>query len=252
MCTLGTIVGQFLFKNRDMERGAGVTEDVIHGQGRFRYLGVAGHASRLERGLNSGINEAGVAVAITFVDHIPLAAAIRTRTPRGVMVEEILSKAGDLAAALQIATQFLTTTPLVGGNVVVMTPKGGAVIEQLYPKYAIEILTQGVTVRTNHFLNLQVTEPLAVPVQNSKARWERFTHLLSQPEFRDNTDKPADRKCLVPEIKKHLANHERPHPICRHGAGALTVSTAIYDIKNRSMYYGRGNPCQGIFTEEVL
>jgi hypothetical protein len=231
MCTLGAIYRKFLFKNRDMEPGAGITEDLIHGYGRYRYIGVAGHASPLERGLNSGINEAGVAVAMTFADYLPLPVAIKRKTPRGVLVEDILRNARDLNAALLIAGDFLTTTPLVRGNLVIMTPDGGAVIEQLYPKYAVERVTQDITVRTNHFINLKTDKKLAVNQENSQTRFSRFSRLLGSPDSR----KPLAEELSVARIKELLSNHEESHPICRHGGDAQTVSTAIYDITNRTI-----------------
>lgn len=238
MCTLGAIDGKFLFKNRDMEPGAGITEDVVYGHGRFRYVGVAGHASPLERGLNSGINQAGVAAAITFVDYVPLPAAICSKTPRGVLVEDILRSAGTLQAALQIAGEFLLTTPLVGGNIVIMTPDGGAVIEQLYPQYAVQLITGTVTIRTNHFEVLTLPGELAVNRENSQTRFTRFAQLLTV----------AGEGLSVEKIRQALANHEEPHPICRHGGDAVTVSTAIFDLGNRTMHYAYSNPCRQAFT----
>ncbi|WP_094606465.1 hypothetical protein SPSIL_046420 [Sporomusa silvacetica DSM 10669] len=248
MCTLGALYGKFLFKNRDMEPGAGITEDLIHGHGRYRYIGVAGHASPLERGLNSGINEAGVAVAMTFVDYLPLPEAIKRKTPRGVLVEDILRNASHLDAALQIAGDFLTTTPLVGGNLVIMTPDGGAVIEQLYPKYAVERITQNITVRTNHFLNLKTDAKLAVNEENSQTRFARFTQLLGSSDSQE----PLSDEFSLERIKSILADHEEPHPICRHGGDAQTVSTAIYDITNRTIQYAYGNPCKQTFAQYTV
>lgn len=249
MCTLGTIDDCYLFKNRDMEPGAGLEENIVHGCGRFRYVGVAGHASPLERGLNSGINEAGVAAAMTFVDRIPLTRALRTKIPRGVLIEEILRSADSLAAALRIAANFLCTTPLVGGNIVILASGGGAVIEELYPKFAIEMFSRTATVRTNHFLNLAVEGPLAVDKKNTLARYKRFRSLL-EPAVAGNG------KNVQPfgfaEIKQALSDHEGPHPICRHGSDAVTVSTAIYDIKKRLLHYVYGNPCSGVFAEYTV
>ncbi|WP_325534005.1 carcinine hydrolase/isopenicillin-N N-acyltransferase family protein [Sporomusa sp.] len=240
MCTLGAIYGKYLFKNRDMEPGAGLAEDLLRGHGRYRYIGVAGHASPLERGLNSGINQAGVAVAMTFADYTPLTEVIKIRTPRGVLIEDILRSAGNLADALRIAGDCLLTTPLVGGNIVIMTPEGGAVIEQLYPNYAVQLITQPVTVRTNHFLNLAVPGKLAVNEENSKIRLARCTRLLVSAAV---PEQPLTEGFSVERISQVLANHEEPHPICRHGGDAQTVSTAIYDIENRAMHYVYGNPC---------
>lgn len=248
MCTLGAIDGQFLFKNRDMDLGAGVSEDIVQGHGRLRFIGVAGHASPLERGLNSGINEAGIAAAMTFVDIAPLTEMLKTRTPRGVLIEEILRNAQDLTAALRIATDFLATMPLVGGNIVIMTPAGGAVIEQLYPRYAVEIIAQPVTVRTNHFHNLLVSGRLAVNGRNSKRRFEQCSSLLARAEESGNTSEVFNFE----RIRNVLADHEGGQPICRHGETAITVSAVVYDVRNRRMHYTHDNPCQNNFVHYAL
>lgn len=247
MCTLGAIRNQFLFKNRDMGVGSGLTETLVREQGRYKYIGVAGHASPLERGLNSGINEAGVAVAITFVDHVSLPEAIKIKTPRGVLVEEILRTAGNLQDALRVVSDYLTT-PLVGGNIVIVTPNGGAVLEQVYPRFAVEIIEQPVTVRTNHFLNLVLPEVTSVDPDNTAARFRRFSHLLSPAVQGEHIGGFS-----IAKIKQALSDHEGGHPICRHGeAGGSTVSSAIYDVQERSLHYVFGNPCSGTFQQFTL
>lgn len=236
MCTLGAFSGQYLFKNRDMSANAGLEEELARGEGgRFRYVGVAGHASPLEKGLNSGINEAGIAAAMTFVDQVSLVQALETRTPRGVLIEKILGEAGNLAEALQITIDFFHRQPLVGGNIAIITPDGGAVVEQLYPRIAVEIVTQSTVVRTNHFLNLTVPGSLAGNLEDSQARFQRFSQLLSAKKA---------TSVGVADIKRALADHAGSHPICRHGPDAITVSTAVYSIADRTLHYAYGNPCE--------
>ena len=248
LCTLGAIDGKFLFKNRDMDLGAGIAEDVMQGHGRLRFIGIAGHASPRERGLNSGINEAGVAAAMTFADVELLMEVLKTRMPRGVLIEEILRNARDLEAALRITGDFLHTTPLVGGNIVIMTPAGGAVVEQLYPRYAVEMIKQPVTVRTNHFLNLTVPGKLAVNERNSRNRFDKCGSLLTEVAESGNADEHFNAEV----IGRVLSNHEGRHPICRHGGRAVTVSAVIYDIRNRVMHYTHEQPCQGNFVHYTL
>lgn len=242
MCTLGALKGKYLFKNRDMAVAAGLGEEVLKGQGRYRYVGIAGHASPREKGLNSGINEVGVSAAMTFVDQVSLPQALETRTSRGVLVEKILRETGTLGEALQLAVDFFHRHPLVGGNIVILTPSGGAVIEQLYPRISFEMIVDPVTVRTNHFLNLTVSGDLAVDRANSQARFQRFGHLLKERQPKSWTD-----------IKDALADHEGEHPICRHGQqDALTVSTAIYDLSRRTLHYCYGHLCSDLFQQYAL
>jgi hypothetical protein len=243
MCTLGAISGRYLFKNRDLWPGCSQAEEIMQGRGRYRYQGVRGQANSLERGLNSGINEAGVAVAITYVDRVPLAEALSVRSPRGVLVEEILRSCRDLSSALRLVTDFLTT-PLAGGNIVILSPEGGAVLEQLYPLFAIELIKAPVTVRTNHFCNLRVSGALLGNLQSSTARFEQMTGLLSQGAW---PEAGAESGTVITLIKEALANHDGRYPICSHGGELRTVSSALYDLKERALHYTGGHPCETLW-----
>jgi Acyl-coenzyme A:6-aminopenicillanic acid acyl-transferase len=235
MCTLGAISGSYLFKTRDLWSDSDPTEEIVSGHGRYRYIGVQGHASPLERGLNSGINEKGVAVAVTFVDAVPLAEALAAKTPRGVLVEEILRSCSDLSAALRIVTEFLTA-PLVGGNIVIATPEGGFVVEQLYPCFAIEFITEPVTVRTNHFLNLRTNVVLQGDRNNFVSRFNRMHTLLD-----------GVAAVGLETVQAALADHQSPHPVCSHAGELRTVSAAIYDLRSAAMHYAAGPPCSALW-----
>ena len=231
MCTLGASNGKYLFKTRDLWSESDSTEEIIVGQGQYRYVGVRGNASPLEKGLNSGINDKGVAVAITFVDTVPLAEALTHKIPRGVLVEKILSCCHDLASAVQIITDFMPQR-LVGGNIMVATPEGALVLEQLYPRFAIEYVTKEVTVRTNHFLNLLIEGEVLGNQENSHGRLPKMKSLL-------DTGEPAS----VQSIKKTLSDHSTPHPICSHSGELHTVSAVVYDLNAAELHYAAGPPC---------
>lgn len=231
MCTLGAVNGRFLFKNRDLWSDSDPTEEIVSGHGRYRYVGIRGHSSPLERGLNSGVNERGVAVAITFVDTVPLGEALSHKTPRGVLVEEVLRSCSDLSSALRVVTDFLTE-PLVGGNIVIATPEGGFVVEQLHPRFAVEFITGPITVRTNHFLNLRVEEQMPGNQDNTVARFSRMQSLLSDGTF-NNLEK----------IQGVLADHHSSNQICSHSGELRTVSAVIYDLNAATLHYAAGPPC---------
>lgn len=240
MCTLGSITGRWLFKTRDLWRESGRTEEIIAGHGRLRYLGVRGQSSPLERGLNSGVNEAGVAVAITFTDMVSLDEALQSRTPRGVLVEEILATCSDLHSSLGRFSEYLNT-PLVGGNIVIVTPLGSAVIEQRYPFSSIELVEGPVAVRTNHFLNLNIPGILVGNTENSIQRLARMNRLLDNGSGID-----------VNRIKSALADHHGSHSICSHDGELQTVSAVIYNLDARSMHYAAGQPCMTPWQEYQL
>ena len=231
MCTLGAINGRYLFKTRDLWSNSDPSEEIVKVHGRYRYVGVRGHASPLEKGLNSGVNERGLAVAITFVDTVPLAEALLHKISRGVLVEEILSSCADLASAVQVITDFMPKR-LVGGNIVVATPEGSLVLEQLYPRFAIEYITKEVTVRTNHFLNLLTEGEVLGNRDNSIGRFMRMKKLL------DN-GVPAS----LDSIQASLSDHTPTHSICSHSGELRTVSAAVFDLNSAEMHYAVGPPC---------
>ncbi|MBJ6724370.1 carcinine hydrolase/isopenicillin-N N-acyltransferase family protein [Geomesophilobacter sediminis] len=240
MCTLGAVTGRFLFKTRDLWGESDPFEEIVSRQGRLCYLGLRGQAAPGERGLNSGINEAGVAVAVTFADTVSLADALAKKTPRGVLVEEILGRCSDLASALRTAAEF-QQLPLVGGNIVIMTPQGGAVIEELYPWYCVEQTVAPVTVRTNHFINLREPAPLKGDREGGLARHRRMVSLLS-----DGADVDAR------QLQAFLADHAGAHPICSHAGELTTVSAVIYDLEGRRLNYAPGPPCRTAWQEYRL
>jgi hypothetical protein len=231
MCTLGAISGKYLFKTRDLWSESDTAEEIINGHGRYRYVGVRGHASPLEKGLNSGVNEKGVAVAITFVDTVPLAEALLHKIPRGVLVEKILSNCDDIASALQVITDFMPKQ-LVGGNIVVATPEGSLVLEQLYPRFAIEYVTKGISVRTNHFLNLVPDGEIIGNQDNSHERLLRMKSLLEK-----------GRPTSLESIQASLTDHKNQHQICSHSGELRTVSAVVYDLNSAELHYAAGPPC---------
>ena len=247
MCTSGAVNKHFLFKNRDMGADASLEESIIHGTGIYDYIGVAGHATPKERGLNSGINSAGVAALMTYVGNEGLAFEINSSISRGVLIEEILRTASDLDEALEVATYLLNKYRFVGGNILINSPQGVAIIEQRHPRYAIERTNQRLVVRTNHFLNLKFDINSEERLNNSKIRFARFTELLDTL--------PKDNRSISPDsIRLLLADKENgENSICRDDREkGITVSSVVYDIQNPTMYYIYGLPSNGSYTEYRL
>lgn len=239
MCTAGALNKKYLFKNRDMGITSGLGETIKRGYGVYRYIGVEGHATPRERGLNSGLNEKGISAEMTYVGNLDLNDAIDTSLPRGVLIESILGQAGNLEEALEIASRMLQRYQFVGGNILINTPQGSAVIEELYPRYCIERKSNEDTwfVKTNHFTQMILPVGFLKQEENSRIRYGRFEELLNR----------LDPDAATPEdIKNALADHANgDNAICRHGGNEfpLTVSTVIYDLEKLDMYYLYGKPC---------
>ncbi len=235
MCTLGVLPHHYLFKTRDLWQDSSQSEMVVERKARFRYIGIEGRAYSNESGLNSGINEAGIAVAITFVDHITLKSALGGKTPRGVLVEDILATCETIEEAVNTFIGY-KDRPLVGGNIVITSPEGGVTIEQLYPRFALEWHREHPVVRTNHFLNLKGELDESNTSQNSLTRWQRLVELLHDGE------RGAD------SIKTFLGDHSGKEPICNHKGSLVTRSAVIYDLNSRTLQYHSGFPCANKWT----
>lgn len=243
MCTLGCLGGRFLFKNRDMDADVCLDEDVFRGEGLHAYVGVRGHVTPRERGLNSGINDAGVAAAITYVGDVPLAVALGRACPRGVLVEEVLRTAGSLREAELVANYLLLANEFVGGTITVASPEGSFVVEEAEGRFSINRVGLSDVVRTNHFRDLAWRGGTLSGLANSRVRCARMEGLVAGIE-REGAS--------VDAIERALADHENgADAICRHGGAMVTVSSAVYDLRAHELWYRRGNPCEGNFEKHA-
>ncbi|GHV78948.1 hypothetical protein AGMMS49944_07390 [Spirochaetia bacterium] len=229
MCTLGSVSGRFLFKNRDMGVDNSFKEDIIRDKRRYAYVGIAGKANEFERGLNSGINEKGVAAAITYVQGggVSLGDAIRRTIPRGVIVEDIVGNAANLLEAVELAHWHLNRDVHVGGNIVLADETGIVSIEELEKRFAVEWVADKLFFRSNHFLNLNQ------PIDEGDTL-QRLTAIRRAFE-----GKKAERVDLS-HIKKALeyrGDDARIYKKPEDKLESVTVSTVIYDIPARTAHY---------------
>lgn len=237
MCTLGVIPGRFIFKTRDLWTDSCKTENCVKRRALFDYMGIESRAYPGEKGLNSGINSAGISVAITFVDQISLESALKTKTPRGVLVEDILGHCSNVHEALSLYLKYYDT-PLVGGNIVISGRTGGVTIEQIYSRSALEWHTTEPVVCTNHFLNLTMVNNF--DHGGSNARWKQMKRLLEK----GSND--------ISSIKRAVSDHHGDFPVCSHDGNLKTNSAVIYDLHNLSMHYHYGPPCKNNWETESL
>ncbi|MDR1732455.1 MAG: C45 family peptidase [Synergistaceae bacterium] len=228
MCTLGSVNRKYLFKNRDIGTENSFEEEIVRNKRRYSYVGVAGRTNRQERGLNSGINEWGVSAAITWVGGPEgLSEDILRKTPRGVIVEDVVGNAKNLLEAAEIAQWHLVRGAHVGGNIVIANEEGIVSIEEIDRRFAVEFVEEDFFFRTNHFLNL--TRP--VENDDSPHRFEAIRRLFSEKSAED-----VD----VPFIREQLAWRGEDAFIYKKtedGLGSATVSAVIYDIPSCVAHY---------------
>ena len=238
MCTLAVLPRGYLFKTRDLWHNSVQNEVVVQKAATFRYIGVQGQVHPNETGLNSGINSAGLSAAITFVDRVTLEEALASKTPRGVVVEDILGHCSTIVEAVERFVSYWER-PLVGGNIVIASPEGGVTIEQLHPLSALEWHSDRPVVRTNHFLNLNADLFVAKELQdtfdwykqNSLDRFQRMNELLGRGAHD------------LSSIRTLLGDHEGTSPVCSHTGQIRTRSASIYDFENLTLHYHSGTPC---------
>jgi len=230
VCTLGSVNGKYLFKNRDLSLQNCWSEEIIYSRRRYSYVGVAGRAAVQERGLNSGINEKGIAAAITYVGGGYLEDDLGRKIPRGVIIEEIVGNAATLMEALEIAQWHLNRDIHVGGNIVIAGDIGIISIEEIDRRIAVEFIDRAFFFRSNHFLNL------SGPVDGSDTQ-ERLVAISRIFE-----GKKPDEVSLR-HIQEALAHRGEDALICKrkedhiNGEASITVSTVIYDIGARTVHY---------------
>jgi hypothetical protein len=228
MCTLGSVSGKYLFKTRDLGVDDSRTEEIIRAKRRYAYVGVAGRTNPQERGLNSGINEKGIAAAITFVGgDVNLSDAICQAIPRGVIVEDIVGSAATVLEALEIAQWHLNRNVYVGGNIVISGDEGIVSIEELQRRCAVEFDGSEFFFRTNHFLNLNQIEGEG----DSSARLAAV---------RKAFEGKAPASVNLADVKDALSYRGQDAVIYKKPEDRLsfvTVSTVIYDIPARTAHY---------------
>ena len=241
MCTLGAVKGRYLFKNRDMSSQVLVKEEIITGMGIYSYIGIAGTGNQEEAGLNSGINAKGIAAGVTYVGDGRLEEEITEKKPRGFIVEEILKNCSNLEQAKDMAVSFLTDHIYVGGNIIIASREGVVSIEEYEGRFSAEIHDSGIFVRANHFCNLELPDGSLKHYKESKIRYDTMREYLSTR---------YGAGLSLEEVKTILKSHDGEAPICKHKGKALgvTVSSVIYDLETRKMYYARGNPCENEYS----
>jgi hypothetical protein len=217
-------------------------EEIVQNKRRYSYVGVAGKANNYERGLNSGINEKGLAAAITYVGldkGDPLSAALQHKIPRGVIIEDMVGNASTLLEAAEIAQWHLNRDVHVGGNIVIADETGIVSIEELECRFAIEFVRDDFFFRTNHFLNL--THP---PVGDDSRERLVAIHRAFNGKIANAVDIP-----YIKEILSYRGADAKIYKKPKDGLEVVTVSTVIYDIRERAAYYRYTIDPESVFQE---
>lgn len=280
MCTIGAIAkkdlsGQvhgFLTKNCDARRGLAITHEIRGGLG-CRYLTFALDP---QGGVNAGMNEFGLGVAISYSDYRlrdPEAASLGAAPsfarvadePRTAMNECVLERCRTVPEAIEFMASFVErNTGMVGGNHLLVDALGNlAAFEHCEGRSAVARHgDRGYVGRANNSLLLiEDKQRHLAALRDSRERQERIDRFLASgvPVLA-----AGRRQELIRMAKKAMSEHadegcDRAGSVCVHGLEApgsrspaagphatdpqWKLSSLIFDVSRREMQYTLGTPC---------
>jgi hypothetical protein len=190
----------------------------------------------------AGINEAGLAVADSYVSSTDLGPGL----PDFSLMMHVLERYDSVAAAVD----YLRAVPRLGRNNLILADARGhlAVFEIGHRAYGLRETADGVLVNTNHFISpeMQVSFVEVDPVGikgNSFSRYRSVTRALEASWGRID----------VPFAQRLMASHRgRLARLCRHareGLEVTTISTSIFLPARRLMIFCHGLPCREGYDE---
>ena len=185
---------------------------------------------------SSGMNAAGLAVADTQIG----ARRHGIGWLRYFLMTRLLANCANLGEALE----FLRSVPHAGGGSLVMADSSGATAAVELGCDKVAVSRDPLSWRTNHFLSPELSaETLSHRGgridSNSESRLACLEATLPHREW--------DVAGAARLMARHPAD-EHGAPICQHPDDTddtLTISSVIYAIRERCVYFHDGNPCAG-------
>jgi len=185
---------------------------------------------------SSGMNAAGLALADTQIS----ARSHGVGWLRYFLMTRVLARCANVSEALA----FITSVPHAGGGSLVLADRGGATAAVELGAGHVAVSRGVMSWRTNHFLSPEL-EPETLTVTgerigaNSAARLACLTSTLPSRTW--------DIDAAARLMARHPDDPEGA-PICQHPGpldDTLTLSSVIYAIDRRCVYWHQGNPCAG-------
>ena len=272
MCTSGIVraeateVESLGFKTLDGGPSI-VWHGVTYRPGGLRALGV-GTTGR--PGINSGVNEAGVGLMLSYLDNCdarPLAADDATTWEddlRWVANAEALSHCTSAVDMAEFFTRYFETNPSIGGNHLIFDASGTLLgLEHKGGQVRVENYTKvGWTARGNDNLLLDdnIFSNLSEPVHNDRQlRREVATSAAEESmHYLEKGDKLAAIVAIQDSLGRHVGDGGSIGSVCAHGVvipGGRSPSSEPYftstgiiiDARERTMIFSDGNPCRGMW-----
>ncbi|MEL7566494.1 MAG: carcinine hydrolase/isopenicillin-N N-acyltransferase family protein [Dehalobacterium sp.] len=221
-------------------------------------------------GINSGVNEAGLGVALSFLDYRgPFEDDGKSQKfthwlgdERGLANTEIMSHCQSVEEAIEYLYEFVKDHPLPGGNHMLVDATGKvANFEHCNGQAAHKIYEEGFTARGNNGLIILQEEQAVLP---ELVKFDRKTRYSTMLDFVEQTKKiietDGSREKAIAKMQEALSTHspegnDWPGTICTHGnvlpggranlaIPMYTVSGIVFDVTNKELIYTRGNPCE--------
>ncbi|MBB98476.1 MAG: hypothetical protein CML67_18420 [Rhodobacteraceae bacterium] len=192
---------------------------------------------------SSGMNARGLMLADTQIG----ARTHRVGWLRYFLMTKVLARCGDVAEALA----FIRSVPHAGGGTLILADVSGAAA-------AVELGTAFVAVeegervlRTNHFLSAELRDDTLPPDDDRIAANSEQRRAFLSRRLPALTGDVAEVMALM---ARHTDDAGAPAPVCQHaeGAEAQTLSSVVYSVRDRCLYFHEGTPCLGTWKRFAL
>ena len=237
--------GPLLAKNRDYRPEHLPLQVVIQVTPRLGYRYVCSGSAGSPGVFCAGINQAGLAVADTYVTSTDLGPGL----PDYSLMMHLLEEHDCVPSALD----YLRSVPRMGRNNLILADARGhlAVFEIGHRTYGLFETYDGVLINTNHFASPEL-RGCFVDTSEPHMKGNSF-HRREQAE---RALEAALGRIDVPFAQRLMATHAGPlASICRHpaeGCSSSTISASIFSPARRVMLFCHGQPCQGRYDELVV
>lgn len=190
---------------------------------------------------SSGMNAAGLAIADTQIG----ARTHRTGWLRYFLMTRLLAQCATVAGALAM----IRAVPHAGGGSLVLADRSGATAAVELGAARVAVDTTAPALRTNHFLSAALAADTLVGDGGRISANSAARHAFLAARLPSRAWSIADAAAL-------MATHaEVGAPVCQHpepGEDTATLSSVVYAIAERAVYWHEGNPCAGRWRRIAL
>lgn len=266
MCTMGAVSHgnrQIMMKTLDFAEPGIYSGTFFHSESGQRVIGIGMWG---QSGLNAGINESGVGIMMSYfgtnVDNSPPYHG-RWHDHRAIYNARALFAARTAEEALNILEQCVRVegSPVGGthlmldsvGTLAVLEHENGQTVTAVYAADEPHSLAYA---NTAHHGFQSAEELLPDTIRADRLTRERTLARRIQAEILPCSDSEAVIRCCQSILSSHGEEEDEVGSICVHhlnlpgaranlGGVMTTIAGIVLDVHNCSIYYSKGNPCEG-------